>query len=67
MELSGLHRVNRDALNALPEDALRTLMKEEAMDAIFVHLWSINNFQRLLNRRSIVTPTADTHAGTRPN
>lgn len=67
MELSGLYRVNREALSALPEDVLRTLMKDEAMDAIFVHLWSINNFQRLLNRRSIVTPSTDAHAGARPN
>lgn len=67
MELSGLYRVNRDALNTLAEDALRTLMKDEAMDAIFVHLWSMNNFQRLLNRRSIVTPSTESEAGTRPN
>ena len=67
MELSGLYRVNRDALNALAEDTLRVLMQDEAMDAIFVHLWSMNNFQRLLNRRSIVTPSAEFEAGTRPN
>jgi hypothetical protein len=67
MELSGLYRVNRDALNALAEDALRVLLKEEAMDAMFVHLWSMNNFQRLLNRRSIVTPTNDAQAAARPN
>lgn len=67
MELSGLYRVNRDALNALPEDVLRTLMNDEAMDAIFIHLWSMDNFQRLLNRRSIVTPSADTQAAARPN
>jgi len=67
MELSGLHRVNRDALNALTEDALRALMKDETMDAIFVHLWSMNNFQRLLNRRSIVNPSTEFEAGTMPN
>lgn len=67
MELSGLYRVNRDALNILAEDALRALMQDEAMDAIFVHLWSMHNFQRLLNRRSIVTPSTDVHAGARPN
>lgn len=67
MELSGLYRVNRDALSVLAADALRALMQDEAMDAIFVHLWSMNNFQRLLNRRSIVTPSADVHASARPN
>ena len=67
MELAGLYRVNRDALDELPEDALRALLKDEAMEAIFVHLWSMANFQRMLNRRSIITPPVDTDTAARPN
>lgn len=67
MELAGLHRVNRDALSELPEGALRELLQDEAMEAIFVHLWSMANFQRMLNRRTIITPPIDAEAGARPN
>ena len=67
MELAGLHRVNREALAALSEQALRGLLTGDAMDAIFVHLWSLNNFQRLLNRRSIITPSPESQTGVRPN
>jgi len=58
MQLAGLYRVNREALAELPADALRTLVKGDAMDAIFEHLWSLANFQRMLSRRSIIDPAA---------
>ncbi len=67
MELAGLYRVNREALSELPEETLRALLRDEAMEAIFVHLWSMGNFQRMLNRRSIITPSADEQASARPN
>ncbi|NIO40532.1 MAG: hypothetical protein GTO41_10320 [Burkholderiales bacterium] len=67
MELAGLYRVNREALGELPEEALRALLRDELMDAIFVHLLSMGNFQRLLNRRSIIHPPEGDQAATRPN
>lgn len=65
MQLAGLYRVRRDALAELSEEALRTLLTGDAMDAIFAHLWSLGNFQRLLGRRSIITPPSK--ASAKPN
>ncbi len=67
MQLSGLYRVNREALAELPDDALRSLVKGSAMDAIFEHLWSMGNFQRMLSRRSIIDPEVTGTTSSRPN
>jgi hypothetical protein len=66
MQLAGLHRVKREALASLPEESLRTLLKGDAMDAVFAHLASLNNFQRMLSRRSVF-PEATPGNGTKPN
>ena len=66
MQLAGLYRVKREELADLPDDALRNLLKGEAMDAIFAHLWSMDNFQRLLNRRSVI-PEVEPAPGSKPN
>ena len=66
MQLAGLHRVNREALASLPEEDLRLLLQGDAMDAVFAHLGSLNNFQRMLGRRSVF-PEINTGADTRPN
>jgi len=52
MQLEGMHRVARAALEALPADQLRRLMSAGAMEKIYSHLLSLDNFRRLLNRRS---------------
>ena len=52
MQLDGMHRVTRAALEALPADDLRRLMSAGAMEKIYSHLLSLDNFRRLLNRRS---------------
>ena len=52
MQLEGMHRVARAALEALPAEALRRLMAAGAMQKIYSHLLSLDNFRRLLNRRS---------------
>lgn len=52
MQLEGMHRVSRSALEALPADQLRRLMSAGALEKIYSHLLSLNNFRRLLNRRS---------------
>jgi SapC len=52
MQLEGMHRVKRAALEGLPLDQLRRLMSAGAMEKIYSHLLSLDNFRRLLNRRS---------------
>jgi hypothetical protein len=52
MQLEGIHRVSRPALEALAGDQLQRLMSVGAMDKIFSHLLSLENFRRLLGRRS---------------
>lgn len=52
MQLEGMHRVKKAALEALPADQLRRLMAAGAMEKIYSHLLSLDNFRRLLNRRS---------------
>jgi hypothetical protein len=52
MQLEGMHRVTRATLEALPADQLRRLMSAGALEKIYSHLLSLDNFRRLLNRRS---------------
>jgi hypothetical protein len=52
MQLEGMHRVTRAALEALPAEQLRRLMSAGALEKIYSHLLSLDNFRRLLNRRS---------------
>jgi hypothetical protein len=52
MQLEGMHRIARSALDGLPEPELRKLMTTGMMDKVYAHLMSLDNFRRLLNRRS---------------
>lgn len=52
LQLEGLHRVAREKLEALSGGELGRLMSAGAMDKIYAHLLSQENFRRLLNRRS---------------
>jgi len=52
MQLDGMHRVARATLEALPANQLRQLMSAGAMEKVYSHLLSLDNFRRLLNRRS---------------
>ncbi len=52
MQLEGMHRISRAALEALPADRLGRLMSAGALEKIYSHLLSLDNFRRLLNRRS---------------
>jgi len=52
MQLEGMHRVMRTTLEALPADQLQRLMSAGALEKIYSHLLSLDNFRRLLNRRS---------------
>ena len=66
MQLAGFHRVQREALTSLPEKSLRMLLEGDAMDAVFAHLWSLTNFQRMLDRRSVF-PEVSPENGFKPN
>ena len=52
MQLDGMHRVARGTLETLPANQLRQLMSAGAMEKVYSHLLSLDNFRRLLNRRS---------------
>lgn len=52
MQLQGMHRISRSALEALPADDVKKLVTSGAMEKIYSHLLSLENFRRLLNRRS---------------
>jgi hypothetical protein len=52
MQLEGMHRVTRATLEALPAEQLGRLMSAGALEKIYAHLLSLDNFRRLLNRRS---------------
>jgi hypothetical protein len=52
LQLDGMHRVSREILDTLPGEDLRRLVTAGAMEKIYSHLLSLDNFRRLLNRRS---------------
>jgi hypothetical protein len=52
MQLEGMHRVARGALEALSDSDLRRLMTAGLVEKVYAHLLSLDNFRRLLNRRS---------------
>lgn len=61
MQLEGMHRVAQGKLESLHEDSLRRLFEAGMMDKIYAHLLSLDNFRRLLNRRSFfaIKPPSD--------
>jgi hypothetical protein len=46
-----MYRVDRDKLAALDAGALRELIATGAMESVYAHLLSQENFRRLLTRR----------------
>ena len=52
LSMDNLFRVNREALVELAHSDMRDLFSKDHMDRIYAHLFSQDNFQRLLNRRS---------------
>ena len=61
LQIDGMHRVNQEKLEALRESHLRKLFEAGAMEKLYAHLLSLQNFRRLLNRRSFfaLKPPAD--------
>lgn len=62
MQIDGMYRVGRAKLEALREAALRRLFAIEAMDKIYAHLMSLDNFRRLTSRRSFFSAEPPQHA-----
>ncbi|MBI2312809.1 MAG: SapC family protein [Betaproteobacteria bacterium] len=50
IQLSGMHRVEEPKLESLTADQLRTLIRKGIMGRIYLHLASLDNFARLLER-----------------
>lgn len=57
MQLEGMYRVSRAQLEMLPAHQLQRLMSAGALEKIYSHLLSLDNFARLLNRRSFFAVT----------
>lgn len=51
VSMTGLSRVNEDKLNALDGDRLKELAQKGALARVYLHLASLANFSRLLDRR----------------
>lgn len=50
--LTGMHRVSEEKLHALPADTLKELAQSGMLARVYIHLLSLGNFQRLLDRRA---------------
>jgi len=52
MHLTGMHRISEKNLENLNAAQLKNLMRKGFMARIYMHLLSLDNFARLLERRS---------------
>lgn len=50
--LTGMHRISETKLQALPAGTLQELARNGMLSRIYAHLLSLDNFQRLLDRRA---------------
>jgi hypothetical protein len=50
--LTGMHRVSETRLQALPGERLQQMAQNGMLSRIYAHLLSLDNFQRLLDRRA---------------
>ena len=50
--LTGMYRISEERLHALPADTLKELAQSGILSRVYVHLLSLGNFQRLLDRRA---------------
>tara|TARA_R110000751_G_scaffold116604_2_gene216556 strand:+ start:346123 stop:346827 length:705 start_codon:yes stop_codon:yes gene_type:complete len=55
-QLNGLYKVDEEALNELSDDEALTLYKRQYFAAIYAHLASLSQFERLLQLKSNFTP-----------
>ena len=52
LSLSGMGRVSEQKLTALEAEQIKTLMSKGYLQAVYAHIASLGNFQRLLDRRA---------------
>ena len=55
-QLNGLYKIDEEALNELSDDLVLTLYKRKYFAAIYAHLASLGQFNRLLQLKSNFTP-----------
>jgi hypothetical protein len=58
LSMENLYRINRQQLSELPHSDLRDLVGKGYMDYLYAHLFSQENFHRLLARRSFFAADA---------
>ncbi|MND05556.1 SapC [compost metagenome] len=57
VSMTGLSRINEDKLNALDGDKLKELAQKGMLARVYLHLASLSNFSRLLDRRAAAAAT----------
>jgi len=55
-KINGIYKINEEELNELSDDAALTLYKRKYFAAIYAHLASLNQFERLLQLKAKFTP-----------
>ena len=63
LQLSGMHRVNEKSLENLNAAQLKNLMRKGLLARIYLHLASLENFSRLLERKAERTAPAGRTSG----
>jgi hypothetical protein len=58
MQLTGMHRVDEKKLENLNAAQLKNLLRKGYLARIYVHLLSLDNFARLLERKAARKPAA---------
>jgi hypothetical protein len=58
LQLTGMQRVNEKSLENLNAAQLKNLMRKGILARIYLHLLSLENFSRLLERKAAGTPSA---------
>jgi hypothetical protein len=58
MHITGMHRVNEKSLENLNAAQLKNLVRKGLMARVYLHLLSLENFARLLERKAARTATA---------
>jgi hypothetical protein len=58
LQLAGMHRVNEKSLENLNAAQLKNLMRKGLLARIYIHLASLENFSRLLERKAARMPAA---------
>ncbi len=55
-QLNGLYKVDEEALNELSDEEVLTIYRHKYFPAIYAHLASLSQFNRLLQLKSSFTP-----------